>query len=95
MSLVNPDLNFQTPGTDLLTVTGGLVSINQGTDITLGTLPAATPGIYYDLIAGDASAASDLGHFNLAGASGFHLAVDPANGDIAVAAVPNREPWVL
>ena len=92
-SLVSPDLNFQIPGTDLLTVTGGLVSINPGTDITLGTLPAATPGIYYDLIAGDASASSDLANFSLVGANGFHLAVDPANGDIAVAAVP--EPGTL
>ena len=69
------------------------MTVNPGTEISLGTTPAATPGIYYDLIAGDANAATDLANFNLVGASGFTLAVDPANGDIALTAVP--EPGTL
>ena len=64
-------LNFATPGVDLLTIGDLGASIAANTTITLGTTPAATPGIYYDLIAGDANAASDLPNFNLVGASGF------------------------
>ena len=86
------DLHFATPGVDLLTI-GAAITVNPGTEITLGTTPAATPGVYYDLIAGDANAASDLANFNLVAASGFHLALDPVNSDIALTAVP--EPGTL
>ena len=89
------DLNFKTPGTDLLTIsTGYTLTVGAGTEMTFGSLPAATPGVYYDLIAGDSNAASDLANFTLVGASGFTLAVDPNHaGDIALTAVP--EPGTL
>ena len=51
--------------------------------------------MYYDLIAGDVNATSDLANFSLpaaVSADGFGLVVDPANGDIALA-VP--EPGTL
>ena len=88
------DLNFAAPGVDLLTIQSGYaMTVNPGTEISVGTTPAATPGVYYDLIAGDATGASDLANFALVGASGFTLALDPVNGDIALTAVP--EPGTL
>ena len=89
------DLHFATPGSggELLTIGAGGVTVGLGTQITLGTVPAATPGLYYDLIAGDANYATDVANFTLVGASAFTVAVDPANNDIALTAVP--EPGTL
>ena len=40
-SLVNPDLNFQTPGVDLLTIGSGGMNIAPNTAISFGTKPTA------------------------------------------------------
>ena len=87
------DLHFATPGAggELLTIGSGGIVVNPGTEISLGSIPTGTG--YSDLIAGDANAASDLANFTLVGGSGFTLGVDPANGDIALAPVP--EPGTL
>ena len=90
------DLHFANPGSsELLTIGTGGVTVGLGTQISFGTLPAATPGQYYDLIAGDANAASDYANFSLVGASGFHVAFDSVTGDIAITAVPEPGTLVL
>ena len=64
------DLHFANPGNGDLLAIGTSVTVGLGTEITLGTTPAATPGLYYDLIAGDANYATDVANFTLVGASG-------------------------
>ena len=92
-SLVNPDLNFQTPGVDLLTIGSGGMNIAPNTAISFGTKPTAAGD--YELMTGDISG------FN---AANFVLPTAPAGDTYSLQVVsgasiwswrpcPNQEPW--
>ena len=53
------------------------MTANPGTEISVGTTPAATPGVYYDLIAGDANGASDYGEFRPGRGERLHAGTRP------------------
>ena len=92
------DFNFMTPGVDLLTIaTGKVLTVNPGTDISLGTSPAVGD---YDLITGDLAMINGLtlANFVLPTAptgDTFSLSTSVHAGyvDLVVAAVP--EPGTL
>ena len=92
-SLVPPDLNFQTPGTDLLTIGDQGMNLAGLTAISFGTNPA-TPGDY-ELMTGNITGFNAANFVLPTAPAGdtYSLQVVSGNVDLVVAAVP--EPGTL
>ena len=94
-SLVPPDLNFQTPGTDLLTIGDQGMNLAGQTAITFGTNPTALGD--YELMTGNITGfnAADFVLPTAPAGDTYSLQVVAGNVDLVVAAVPEPGTFAL